>query len=122
MIFLLNSMDMKVEHYSFGVIRLDGREFRHDVIVYGDFVKKWWRKEGHRVQLEDVEDLFELKPDIVVIGTGYYGVVKVDEDVVEKLKERGIEVVCEDSKRAVEIYNKLLKEGKKVALAIHLTC
>ncbi len=113
---------MKVEHYGFGVIRLDGREFRHDVIVYGDFVKKWWRKEGHRVQLEDVEDLFELKPDVVVIGTGYYGVMKVDSDVIEKLREEGIEVICEESKRAVETYNKLLKEGKKVALAIHLTC
>lgn len=113
---------MKVEYYGFGVIRLDGKEFRRDVIVYGDFVKEWWRKEGHRVQLEDIGDIISLKPEVVVIGTGYYGVVKVDREVIDKLKEEGIEVVCEESRKAVETYNKLLKEGKKVALAIHLTC
>ncbi len=113
---------MKVEHYSFGKIRLDGKEFDHDVIVYGEIVKKWWRKEGHRVQVEDVKGLIELRPEVVVIGTGYYGVVKVDRDVIDLLKREGIEVVCENSKKAVEIYNEKLKEGKKVALAIHLTC
>lgn len=113
---------MRVEHYSFGTIRLDGKEFRRDVIVFGEFIKEWWRKEGHRVCIEDVEDLFKLRPEVVVIGTGYYGVMKVDRDVVEKFEDLGIDVICEDSRRAVETYNKLLKEGKKVALAIHLTC
>ncbi len=113
---------MRVEYYNFGVIKLDGKEFRRDVIVYGKFVKEWWRKEGHRVCLEDVEDLFRLKPEIVVIGTGYYGVVKVDREVIERLRKEGINVICEESRKAVETYNKLLKEGKKVALAIHLTC
>ncbi|WP_457549177.1 Mth938-like domain-containing protein [Archaeoglobus sp.] len=113
---------MKVERYDFGLIKLDGQEFKHDVIVYGDFVKKWWREEGHRVQVEDVEDILKLRPEIVVIGTGYYGVVKVDRDVIEKLKNEGIDVICEESREAVETYNRLLEEGKKVALAIHLTC
>jgi hypothetical protein len=113
---------MKVEHYSFGLIKLNGQEFRHDVIVYGDFVKKWWRKEGHRVQVEDVEDILRLRPEMVVIGTGYYGVVRVDREVIEKLRDEGIDVICEESRKAVETYNKLLEEGKKVALAIHLTC
>jgi hypothetical protein len=113
---------MKVEHYSFGVIKLNGKEFRRDVIVYREFVKEWWRKEGHRVCLEDVEDILRLKPEIVVIGTGYYGIVRVDREVIKRLKEEGIDVICEESRKAVETYNKLLKEGKKVALAIHLTC
>ena len=104
---------MKVEHYSFGLIKLNGQEFRHDVIVYGDFVKKWWRKEGHRVQVEDVEDILRLRPEMVVIGTGYYGVVRVDREVIEKLRDEGIDVICEESRRAVETYYKLLEEEKK---------
>ncbi len=113
---------MEVEDYGFGMIKLGGKVLRRDVIVCEDFLKEWWRKEGHRVCLEDVGDIFKLKPDVVVIGTGYYGVVKVDGDVIEKLKDSGIEVVCEDSRKAVKTYNRLLKEGKRVALAIHLTC
>jgi len=113
---------MKVEYYGFGMIKLEEKEFKHDVIVYGNFVKKWWRKEGHRVQLDDITDILNLKPEVVVFGTGYYGAVKIDRNVIEKLREEGIEVICEESKKAVEIYNRLLKEGKKVALAIHLTC
>lgn len=113
---------MRVESYSFGTIKLNEKVFKNDVIVYGEFVKEWWRREGHRVCLNDVKDILKLRPEVVVIGTGYYGVVKVDRDVIERLRGEGIDVICEESRRAVETYNRLLKEGKKVALAIHLTC
>jgi len=113
---------MVVEYYGFGRIRVNGKDFSRDVIVYGNTVKEWWRKEGHRVCFKDIEEIVKLKPEILIIGTGYYGVVKVDRDMIEKLKDEGIEVICQDSRKAVETFNKMIKEGKKVALAIHLTC
>ncbi len=114
---------MFVDDYSFGRIVINGKTYRNDVIVSRDWIKSnWWRKEGHAVCLEDIKEILEKKPEVVVFGTGAYGVVKVKKEVIDELKRRGIEVICEPTAKAVEIYNKLLKEGKNVVLAAHLTC
>ncbi|WFO74692.1 Mth938-like domain-containing protein [Desulfurococcaceae archaeon MEX13E-LK6-19] len=112
-----------IEHYDFGVIIIDGKKYSRDVIVTPrKIVSDWWRIEGHRLQYPDVEEYFDEDVDAVVIGTGYYGYMKVDNNVVEEFKKRGREVHVCDSKSAVELYNKLVSKGKKVLLFIHLTC
>ncbi len=114
---------MEVQHYSFGRIRIAGRDYTSDVIVGPSYIKDgWWRKEGHRVQLADIEEILRLKPEVVVFGTGANGLVRVDKNVIEKLEAEGAEVFTADTRRAVEIYNDLLRKGKKVVLAAHLTC
>ena len=45
---------MPVEHYSFGRITIDGKTYTSDVIVIKGEVRSWWRKEGHRVALDDI--------------------------------------------------------------------
>jgi len=114
---------MLVEEYSFGVIVINGKKYTRDIIVSKDWIKpNWWRREGHKVHLEDIKDIIDKKPAIIIFGTGAYGIVKVEKEVIEELKRRGIEVICEPTAKAVEIYNKLLKEEKNVVLAAHLTC
>ncbi|AIG96873.1 MULTISPECIES: Mth938-like domain-containing protein [Archaeoglobus] len=114
---------MEVEHYSFGRIRIGGRDYTSDVIVGPDFLKpNWWRKEGHRVVLEDIVEILDLKPEVVVFGTGASGRVVVDDAVIEKLRNLGAEVIVERTDEAVKRYNKLLKAGRRVVLAAHLTC
>ncbi len=114
---------MEVEHYSFGRIRIAGKEYTSDIIVGKDFIKaNWWRKEGHRVQLSDVDDVISYNPEVVVFGTGANGRVVVDSDVIRKLESMGCKVYVEPTARAVEIYNRELMRGKRVILAAHLTC
>ncbi len=114
---------MFVDDYSFGRIVINGKTYRNDVIVSRDWLNSnWWRKEGHVVSLEDIREILERNPEVVVFGTGAYGAVKVRREVIDELERRGIEVICEPTAKAVEIYNRLLKEGKKVVLAAHLTC
>ncbi len=114
---------MMVEDYGFGRIVIGGKTYTRDVIVGRDWIRPdWWRKEGHAVHLEDIREILERNPEVVVFGTGAYGVMKVRDEVIEELKRRGIEVVCEPTAKAVEIYNELLKKGKNVVLAAHLTC
>jgi len=114
---------MEVESYSFGRIKISGREYTSDVIVAKDFIKPgWWRKEGHRVVIEDIKDLLKLNPEVVVFGTGANGRVLVEQEVISELKKIGAEVIIEKTDAAVKTYNRLLKEGKRVILAAHLTC
>ncbi|RLJ00898.1 MAG: hypothetical protein DRP11_05295 [Candidatus Aenigmatarchaeota archaeon] len=115
---------MKVNSYSFGRIVVDGREYTNDVIIsWNDIVNsRWWRKEGHNVCLEDVKEIFELKPEIVVFGTGYNGLMRVEKEVVEALKKKGVEVIEEKTEDAVARFNALVRNGRRAVLAAHLTC
>ncbi len=114
---------MEVQHYSFGRIRIAGKDYTSDVIVGAGYIRDgWWRKEGHRVQLDDIGEILQLKPEVVVFGTGASGLVRVDKEVVKKFEKEGAEVITAETEKAVKIYNDLLKKGRRVVLAAHLTC
>jgi len=113
----------RVEAYGFGEIVIDGRRYTSDVIIRPDGVlADWWRKEGHKLHLEDLDKALEAEPEVLVIGTGYSGLMKVPEEVQEALRERGLEVVVESTRRAWRTYNQLVDKGRRVVAAFHLTC
>ncbi len=114
---------VKIDSYSFGQIVIDGHAYWSDVIIYGDRVDaKWWRKEGHRLQPEDIADVLNARPDILIIGTGYAGVMTVPGKTVEHIVSRGIDVKVERTGRAVDLFNTLQAQKKFVIAALHLTC
>ncbi|MCG3260046.1 MAG: hypothetical protein H7644_09880 [Candidatus Heimdallarchaeota archaeon] len=99
------------------------KSYSSDLIIFKDFIKeKWWRKEGHRLHLEDLEILKDIEIEVLVIGTGSIGKMKVPEEVLNELKQKEIEVIVCKSAEAVEKYNNLAKTRNNIALAIHLTC
>jgi len=111
-----------IEEYRFGHIRIDGQSYTSDVIVYPDRVDaSWWRKEGHRLSLEDMADALAAGPDVVVVGTGAHGVMRVGEDVQRRLSELGIELRAARTDEACRFFNELATEKRTVAL-LHLTC
>ena len=115
-------MKVRIEEYDFGHIKIDGKVYRADLIILPDrIIPDWWRTEGHHLCLDDVKDVLENKPEALVIGTGYSGVMQVSSDVVSELEGKGITVYSARSGVAVEKYNQLAAE-KKTAGAFHLTC
>lgn len=112
-----------IDFYDFGVIVIGGKQYRHDVIITpSKIVSDWWRIEGHRLQIPDVRDYILEPVDAVVIGTGYNGLMKVDDEVIEAFRSRGLEVHIAKTQQAVEIYNELVRSGKRVLAFFHLTC
>jgi hypothetical protein len=58
-----------IESYRFGEITVDGKKYRRDVIIFPDHVRDdWWREEGHRLKLVDIEDVIAFQPEILVVG------------------------------------------------------
>jgi len=113
---------MKIERYSFGSITIDGRTYTSDVIIYPERVDpSWWRKEGHILSIKDLDDVIKAKPDLLIVGTGAYGVMKVPKETISYLESKGIEVQIDLTKNAVELFNKL-QSDRKVIAAFHLTC
>jgi len=110
-----------IESYDFGRIIINGREYLNDIIVFPDHIKtKWWRDEGHLLQMKDLEEIFFAKPSILIIGTGHSGVMKVDSLVKEYCRENDIRLIELPTGKAVQEYNS--KAGPGVIGAFHLTC
>jgi len=111
----------RIEGYSFGQIVVDGEEQTRDVIVLPDrVVTNWWRADGHRLVLGDLDDVLEELPDHLLVGTGVYGQMRPDPDTVERLRERGVEVEALPTGEAVRRYGEL--DPRRTAAALHLTC
>lgn len=113
---------MHIDHYSFGNITIDGKSYSSDVIIFPDHVQSsWWRVEGHLLQPADLKDVAAVRGSIVIVGTGYHGVMKVPAKTLEYLRAKGIKAYIEKTRSAVERYNKM-SSGKTVIAALHLTC
>jgi len=113
---------MKIDSFSFGSISIGGTTYTSDVIVYPDRVQSpWLREEEHRPQIIEFADIVKAEPEILVIGTGYAGVLSVADQIRNYLTSKGIEVRVEKTKVAVDLYNSL-RETEKVVAALHVTC
>jgi hypothetical protein len=113
---------MKIEQYSFGRITIDGKAYTSDLIIYPDRIDdSWWRKEGHLLQMDDVKDVLKAKPEVLIIGTGNSGFMKVSDKFIDELKSKGIDVYAAKTQEAVSLFNKISLQKKTVA-CLHLTC
>jgi len=115
---------MTVDAYTFGRITIDGRDHSRDVLIFPDRKVRspWWRRQGHSLELEDLDAILEDPPEVLVIGTGYYGNMEVPDKTVQGLRDRGIEPRAARTSDAVAELNRLREQAACVAAALHLTC
>ena len=111
-----------IDSYSFGKIEVDGRTYRSDVIIYTEKINAfWWRKEGHNLNMVDLKEIMDYRPEMLIIGQGNIGVMKVRPAVRTQIQKKGIILFIARTTQAVQKYNELAKT-KKVVAALHLTC
>jgi hypothetical protein len=112
----------RIDGYDFGRIEIEGECYRSDLIIYPDRIdSNWWRKQGHLLQVDDLQGVVEAKPEVLVVGTGRYGMMAVPAATRDYLAASGIELIVEETPRACQTYNRLARE-KRVVAALHLTC
>ena len=111
----------RISDYSFGRAVIDGEEHRRDVIVLPDrVVPDWWRRDGHSLVIEDLDEVLEDLPEHLVVGCGAHGRLRPDPSVREALARRGVEMEALPTAAAVERYREL--DPARAAAALHLTC
>jgi hypothetical protein len=112
-----------IESYSFGSMKVRGESHRNDLkIIDNKIIGNWWRREGHTLYAQDIDDILYSAAETLVVGTGAYGSMRITEDAEKTIEGRGIKLVAAPTKEAVSIFNNLHSQGKKVAGAFHLTC
>ncbi len=113
---------MHIDHYEFGSIVIDGQTYRNDLLIWpGQIKHDWWRLEGHLLQLADLAEALAAEPQVLVVGTGESGHMRLDPEVVAYLQDKGIELVARPTKEASRYLNELTVQ-RRLAAALHLTC
>jgi hypothetical protein len=110
----------KVDSSYFGSIIIDGNKFDHDVIVDANGLVRQ-RDSSHEFTKRNVEDLLLLDPEVIVIGTGTAGLMKVHPDVEVAAQMNGVEIVAKKTPDAVKEFNKYSKRKRTIGV-FHLTC
>ena len=114
---------MRIEAYSFGWMIIDGKRYTSDLLIYPDgrVEDTWYRKRGHDLLIDDISDLIQAGPEIIIAGTGASGLMKPEKDFEKRLDQKGICFISLPSMEAMERYNHLSLE-KSVGACFHLTC
>lgn len=111
-----------IDSYDFGRITIDGKRYNTDLLVFPDKVKTgWWRKEGHCLQIADLKEVLEAKPEVLVVGTGYSGMMNVPPETRTCIESEGIQLIVQKTAEACKTFNHLI-ESRTVVAALHLTC
>jgi hypothetical protein len=98
-----------------------------DCKIWPGGAREWrWEETGTHhspgVQPADVEEVLDQGIDVIVFGRGQFGRLNVSAGAEALLRERGIPYHAEKTNRAVQIFNELARQGKRVGGLFHSTC
>jgi hypothetical protein len=111
----------ELSDYSFGSLTVDGERHTRDLIVLPDrVVRDWWRREGHSLAMEDLDEVIDELPERLILGCGAHGRLEPSQAVLDELRARGVEVEALATADAVRRYGEL--DPVRTAAALHLTC
>jgi hypothetical protein len=111
-----------IDSYDFGQVVIDGKRYTSDVIICPDGIKdQWFRREGHQLCVDDLGDVPDKKPDVIVVGTGNPGLMRVLPETEKLIESKGTKLIVQPTREACRIYNQLSPSQKVIAL-LHLTC
>lgn len=112
----------RIDSYRFGHLVVDGQPHTRDLILLPDrVIAGWWRREGHALHPEDLRQILEAQPDLLIVGQGAYGRMSITTEARSVLEQAGIKLIAQPTEQACHAYNQL-REQQAVAAALHLTC
>jgi hypothetical protein len=113
-----------IDSYTTGShMTIGGKKYHQDLkIIRGQVGANWWRIQGHRLHTDDITDILSARPDVLVIGTGYAGQMRIPDTVRAAIESREISIFAEKTAAATTLFNRFYSEGQEVAGAFHLTC
>jgi hypothetical protein len=116
---------VKIEHFSFGQICIDGKDYDHDVVIDHGKVSRRKKKPSKAFAEEYGHTPLSVREDIpwncrrLVIGTGAYGSLPVMDEVVREAAKRHIELVLLPTSEAIAKVN---ESDAHTNAVLHVTC
>lgn len=122
-------MDMWIQDMNYGSIKIGGKVYRHDVVMYRNGKRSNVSEcanvipclcnSGHHITLSQVKRMWKGGMKWLIIGTGFFEKFSISPDVIDFCLEKGCKVSILPTKMAAEVWNK--SKGDAVGY-FHLVC
>ena len=116
---------MRFSKFSFGVLRIDGRPFEHDVVIDRGEIRDRRKKPSKKFRDDFGHTPLSIAEDIpwkcrqLVIGTGAYGRLPVMKEVEREAKRHKVKLLILPTIKAIEV---LQEDPADTNAIIHVTC
>jgi len=118
---------MEIEDTKFGSITIDGKTYEHDVILrLSEKVEKRQKKlskemygTSHIISKAEAKFVFEDGCDVLIIGAGQEGNVRLSPEASDYFNKKGCKVLVQPTPEAIRSFNQ--SHDKKIGL-MHVTC
>jgi hypothetical protein len=119
-----------VEHFEWAAFTIRGQKHSangvgvgKDIWLVGESVSAWDARKGHVLTPAMVQCALDQNLDVLVIGTGVNGAIRLKDRTRKAVKEAGIqELIVAKTPEACDTFNRLFREGRRVGLLAHGTC
>ena len=115
---------MRFEKFSFGLIRIDGVTYEHDVVIERGEVRKRKKKPSKKYRDAFGHTPLSMDEDIpwrcrrLVVGTGK-GALPVMDEVKLEAKRRKVSLLIRPTAEAIEVLKRLAEHTNAI---LHVTC
>ena len=109
-------------------VSIDGEKHHFkDCKIWPGGAREWrWDETGTHhipgVQISDVEEILTKDVEVLILTRGQLGRLSISPGTEEALRKKGVSYHIENTKKAVQLFNKLSKQGKRVGGVFHSTC
>ncbi len=102
---------------------MEGEGVGKDICIVNGEVRAWSARKGHTVKPHMLLPVLGEGVQVLVIGNGVYGKLKITQAGRKAIREGGIEeLIVEKTPDACGVYNRLVHEGRRVAFLAYGTC
>lgn len=117
----------RVQAHDWGSVEVEGLGRFRDAKLWPGGGRAWdWNETGthHQpgIQPADVSELLDHSPEVVVLSRGRQLRLETSPETLSLLESRQLEVVRTETGAAIDEYNRLAAEGRRVAALFHTTC
>jgi hypothetical protein len=111
---------VKINSFRFGSLTINNKIYDTDMVVSwdGELIP---RESSHSFSREELINMLVKGPEVVLVGTGTAGCVKIDKEVESLAQSKNVEMMVRKTADAVDEFNKSSKTKKIVAM-LHVTC
>ncbi|MBL7160741.1 MAG: hypothetical protein ISS93_02725 [Candidatus Aenigmarchaeota archaeon] len=110
----------KIISVKYGEISVDGKDY------YSDLVVPWEGKPSllmktHTLDVVLLKRLLKKQPEAFVVGIGLEGTVKILAEFRKLLEKQKVKLYVDRTENAIDIFNALQQQGKRVIGILHVT-
>ncbi len=110
-----------IDRFEYGTIVIEGTIHHSDVMILPDGrVEALRLAERSVLRAKDVSKIIKAKPEVIILGRGTAGNLRLGPEVESRLQQAGIELQSYRTHKAIETYREL-RNQRKTAAVLHIT-